>query len=80
MVSGSDDGGLARQASLQMLRVRAEIMRGPVAREAVCAHQDGLDSSHEGFGLHDELPMSSTEYDESLHDRRSRWLVGTPIM
>jgi hypothetical protein len=34
-----------------------------------------LDRAHEGLGLHDELTMSGTEYDESLHDRRSRRCV-----
>ena len=75
MVSGSDDGGLAHQTSLQVLRVGAQIMRGPAPCDTIGAHQDRLDSTNEGLGLHDELPVSGTEYNESLHDRRSRRLV-----
>ena len=67
MVSGSNDGGLTAQPGLQVLRVGAEVMRGPVARKAVRAREHGLDRAHEGFSLHDELTVSGTKDDVGFH-------------
>ena len=70
MVSGSNDGGFTAQPGLQVLRVRAQVVRGPVARESVRAHEHGLDSTNEGFGLHDVLPVSGTKDDVGFHGVR----------
>jgi hypothetical protein len=67
MASGSDGDGLTTKPDLQMLRVGAQIVRGPVACDTIGAHQDRLDSTHEGFGLHDELPVTGTENDVGFH-------------
>jgi hypothetical protein len=67
MVSGSDGDGLTTKPGLQMRRVGAEVVRSPITRDTIGAHEHGLDCAHEGLGLHDVLTVSGAKDNVCLH-------------
>jgi hypothetical protein len=47
-------------------------MRSPVTRDTIGAHEHGLDSTNEGFGLRDELTVTCAKDDVGFHGVRLR--------